>query len=71
MEDRKGNLWIGGGGGISRYDGNTFTCFSTKDGLFNDDIWSILEDKTGNIWIGTRGTMLHRYDGKSFINFSE
>ena len=82
IEDKKGNLWFGGlnedddlgfgnSGGMCRYDGKTFTCFTTKDGLRNNDIWTILEDKTGNIWIGTRGTILHRFDGKTFINFSE
>jgi ligand-binding sensor domain-containing protein len=64
-------LWFGGKGGICRYDGTNFTCFSTKDGLIDNDVWSMLEDSTGNLWIGTRNTSLYRYDGKSFISFSE
>jgi ligand-binding sensor domain-containing protein len=72
IEDRNGNLWFGGGGrGICRYDGKSFTCLTTKDGLINNDVWSILEDKAGNLWVGTRNTGLYCYDGKSFINFSE
>lgn len=71
IEDKYGNLWFGGKGGICRYDGTNFTCFSTKDGLINNDVWSILEDRTGNLWVGTRNTGLYRYDGKSFIGFSE
>jgi ligand-binding sensor domain-containing protein len=71
IEDKYGNLWFGGKGGICRYDGKNFTCFSTKDGLINNDVWSILEDRTGNLWIGTRNTSLYRYEGKSFISFSE
>lgn len=72
FEDKKGNLWFGGGGrGICRYDGKYYTCFTTKDGLINNDVWSILEDRAGNLWVGTRNTGLCRYDGKSFINFSE
>lgn len=71
IEDKNGNLWFGGQGGICRYDGKSFICLTTKDGLINNDIWSILEDRTGNLWVGTRGTGLYRYDGKSFINFSE
>ncbi|WP_394351059.1 hypothetical protein [Spirosoma arboris] len=31
----------------------------------------MLEDKSGNFWIGTRNTGLCRYDGKTFISFSE
>jgi ligand-binding sensor domain-containing protein len=82
IEDRKGNIWFGCGrenGGICRYDpsaalragGESFTCFTTKDGLINNDIWSILEDNAGNLWIGTRNTGLSRYNGKTFTTFSE
>ena len=53
------------------YDGKSFTCFTTKDGLINQGIWAILEDKTGNLWVGTRETGLYLYDGKTFINYSE
>jgi ligand-binding sensor domain-containing protein len=71
IEDKKGNLWFGGGyRGICRYDGKSFTCFTTKDGLIHNDVWSILEDKAGNLWIGTRNTGLSRYNGKTFANFS-
>ena len=70
IEDKKGNLWFGGGG-LSRYDGISFTRFTTKDGLINEDVWSILEDKTGNLWVGTGDTGLYLYDGKTFITYSE
>ena len=70
LEDKKGNLWFGGGG-LSRYDGISFTRFTTKDGLINEDVWSILEDKTGNLWVGTGDTGLYLYDGKTFITYSE
>ena len=43
-----------------RYDGKTFTHFTTKDGLDNNIVYSILEDKAGNIWVGTK-TGLNRY----------
>ena len=73
IEDKKGNLWFGGdaGAGLSRYDGKSFTRFTTKDGLLNNSIWSIMEDKTGNLWVGTRETGLYLFDGKKFINYSE
>lgn len=72
IEDKKGNLWFGGGGrGICRYDRKSFNCFSTKDGLTNNDVWSILEDRQGNLWIGTRNTDLFRFDGKTVTSFSE
>ena len=70
IEDKKGDLWFGGDG-LSRYDGKSFTSFTTKDGLINNGIWSILEDNTGNFWVGTRETGLYLYDGKTFTKFSE
>jgi ligand-binding sensor domain-containing protein len=70
LEDKKGNLWFGGSG-LSRYDGVSFTRFTIKDGLINEDVWSILEDKTGNLWVGTGDTGLYLYDGKTVINYSE
>lgn len=70
IEDKKGNLWFGGDG-LSRYDGKSFTRFTTKDGLINNSIWSILEDRTGVLWVGTRETILHRFDGKTFTSYTE
>ena len=78
IEDKSGNLYFGGDGGLSRYEptlGNvvgqnkSFTVFN--DGLINPWIWMILEDNAGNIWVGTRETGLYLFDGKSFINYSE
>ena len=67
------DLWFGGdaGAGLSRYDGKSFTRFKTKDGLINNDVWSILEDRAGNIWVGTRNTSLFRYDGKTFTSYTD
>ena len=42
-----------------------------KDGLINNSVFSIVEDKVGNLWFGTRNVGLSRFDGKSFVNFSE
>jgi ligand-binding sensor domain-containing protein len=79
-EDKMGNIWFGTEaedmtrretmGGVWRYDGKTFTNFTTKDGLSNYSVFSIVKDRSGNIWFGTRNTGLCRYDGKSFTNFS-
>src|SRR4051812_18718400 len=55
LQDKVGNLWFGTTGeGVYRYDGKSFTNFTAKDGLGNNNIWCILEDKTGDIWFGTR-----------------
>jgi ligand-binding sensor domain-containing protein len=64
-EDRAGIIWFGTGGGASRYDGKSFRNFTTKDGLPNNDLTTIMEDKTGKLWFGTRGEPCF-YDGKTF-----
>ena len=66
LQDKAGNLWFGTSGeGVYRYDGKSFTNFTTKDGLGNNIVWSILEDKTGKIWLGTDNGLC-QYDGKNF-----
>ena len=63
LEDKAGVLWFGTTGeGVYRYDGKSFTQFTTKDGLNSNKVWSILEDKLGNIWFGTDAGVC-RYDG--------
>ncbi len=70
LQDRKGNLWFATtSNGIYRYNGKSFTNFTTKDGLNSNSIFSILEDKNGNIWFGTDKGLSH-YDGKTFTYFS-
>ena len=66
LQDKKRNLWFGTGThGVYRYDGKSFTHFTTSDGLESNMISSILEDKKGNIWFGTFSGLSH-YDGKTF-----
>ena len=53
--DKDGNLWFSiSGEGAYRYDGKLFSNFTTKDGLCNNDVGSIIQDKVGNILLGTK-----------------
>jgi len=47
---------IGENGGLWRFDGKTFSHFTTKDGLPHNGVFGLVEDVSGNIWIGTRNT---------------
>lgn len=72
IEDRDGNLWFSSlsHGGVSRYDGSTFTHFT--DELSDDFVRTVLCDREGNIWIGTHGNHaggLDLYDGRDFTHF--
>ena len=60
------------GGGVSMYDGKTFTHFTEKEGLSSNYVLSILEDSQGNLWFGTDGGGgVSMYDGKTFTHFTE
>ena len=71
LQDKDGNLWFSAGGeGVYRYDGKTFTNFTTKDGLIDNEVSAIIEDKAGTVLFATENGIC-RYDGKSFTNYSE
>jgi signal transduction histidine kinase/ligand-binding sensor domain-containing protein len=79
LEDKSGNLWFGTeGGGVSKYDGESFLHFTENEGLSNNSVFSILEDKSGNLWFGTNGGGVIKYDpaksgtsSGSFTHFTE
>ncbi len=55
-EDGDGHLWFAAAGkGVYRYDGESFTSYSTKNGLVSNDVRSIHADRQGRIWVGTDG----------------
>jgi ligand-binding sensor domain-containing protein len=85
-EDTKGNIWFGRDGyGASKFDGNSFFHYTTKEGLNSNNVQTIAEDNEGNIWIGTRVAEkdnadtnkrtgnggLNKFDGDKFVHFSE
>ncbi len=86
MEDKEGNIWFARSGfGLCKYDGKTFTNYSTEDGLNSNCVQTIIEDQQGDLWIGTRvmekdhpeenqrkgeGGLI-RYDGEKFIPYPE
>jgi ligand-binding sensor domain-containing protein/signal transduction histidine kinase len=67
-QDKTGNLWIGTFGGLSRYDGHSFTNYTIRNGLPSNTIWSVGVDSDGNIWAG-EAAAISRFDGKTFTHF--
>lgn len=51
--DAEGVLWAGTDGGVSRFDGLTWTSYTTRDGLQDNNVFSIAFDSSGNKWFGT------------------
>ena len=66
VQDSRGHLWFGtSGGGVSRYDGQTFTTYTNNDVLRRGSFFSIVTDRDSNVWIPD-GPRLSRYDGQSW-----
>lgn len=52
LEDAEGVFWVGtGGNGLKRWQGGKVTTYTTRDGLFDDAIWAILEDRHADLWM--------------------
>ncbi len=53
-EDREHVLWIGTyGSGLKRVDHGKVTSYTTRNGLFDDNVWAVLEDDLGNFWMSS------------------
>lgn len=64
-QDSKGNYWFGSiREGVALFNGNSFTYFSTNEGLRGNQILSIQEDKNGIIWFESQNGV-SSYDGKT------
>lgn len=78
LEDRKGNIWIGTGGGLNVIDQVTGAVTEYKVNPMNNTpapefaIQALLEDKRGNIWVGDYTTGLHVFNpvNKSFVDIT-
>ena len=70
-EDAAGQLWLGtDGSGLYHYDGNTFTNYTTADGLAGNSISSIVPDEKGGLWLGTMFNGVSYYaEGKTQLHF--
>jgi ligand-binding sensor domain-containing protein len=64
------SVWAGTwGGGVSRFDGKTWTNFTTKDGLAGNIIYSVAQDENGGMWLGTNAGLSY-FDGKVWHMFT-
>jgi signal transduction histidine kinase/ligand-binding sensor domain-containing protein len=69
-EDAVGVLWVGTyDTGLARLDGETFTRYTEKDGLFDNGVFQILEDQQGFLWLSSH-LGLYRIKKQDLNDFS-
>ncbi|MCY7359143.1 MAG: histidine kinase [Rudanella sp.] len=57
--------------GALRFNGEKFTNYTTKQGLADDVVYTLVEDKRGDIWFGSMNTgRVSRFDGKQFTTYT-
>ena len=48
IQDSDGTYWFGTSDGVSKFDGTSWTTYTTSDGLVSNVIYSILQDTEKN-----------------------
>jgi ligand-binding sensor domain-containing protein/signal transduction histidine kinase len=72
FEDSRGDVWVGGGPALSRWDqkSETFRIYGESDGLpAVSGVNSFSEDRFGNLWISFYDEGIARYAGGRFTFF--
>ena len=69
-EDSKGGIWIStAGNGVFKFDGKNWQKFTTKEGLYSDNVCYCVPDDKGNIWAAHFKGGVSVYDGNSWKSF--
>lgn len=65
--DAQGAVWAGTwGGGLSRFDGKTWTQYTVAEGLPGNHVFMLHLDPKGVLWIGTNGGLARAKTGGGF-----
>ena len=66
-EDGNGNMWFGDRDtGAWKFDGDSFTNYTTSDGLTTNHIWQIYQSKSGKMWFAMGDGSVCVFNGGSF-----
>jgi diguanylate cyclase (GGDEF)-like protein len=71
--DRRGDLWVGTDGGLSRLGGGRSgrpVSYTARNGLPHNTVTEIHEDAAGGLWLGTYGGGLASLRGERFVTVS-
>jgi ligand-binding sensor domain-containing protein/signal transduction histidine kinase len=69
--DGRGWLWASGDNGLSRWDGQSWRTYTTKDGLAGNQPYFLCEDPKGKIWFGYHSSNgVTSFDGAHFLHYT-
>ncbi len=66
LQTSDGYIWIGGYGGLIRYDGSSFRNFSLEEDLQSSSIRSLYESSDGRLWVGTNDAGIYVLENDTF-----
>ncbi len=67
--DQKNNKWIGTNEGLAKFDGRSWTKWTTADGLPSNTVYAIVIDSVGHVWAGTdKG--LAKFNGQTWTAYN-
>ena len=70
-QDHNENYWFASNSeGVYCFDGKVLYQFTTKDGLPDNQVFTIQQDQQNNIWLLTVGG-ISRFDGKTFTTYPD
>lgn len=65
LQDSKGYIWVSSDGGVCRFDGRSFTCYTVNEGLPDNTVFDLVEDNNGRIWMTCfNGSICYYANGK-------
>ena len=53
-QDAKGVYWFGTNGGLTRFDGKTWSSVDVRTGLLDNNVFALAVAPNGEIWAGTK-----------------
>lgn len=67
--DNNNAKWFGTQSGLSKFDGTTWTTYTTSDGLIDNYVQCLAADNESNLWVGT-GNGVSKFNGSTWISFT-
>lgn len=69
IEDRDGNIWFGGEGGLLKLSAKKITKYGRQQNFTGDKSISLFQDREGNIWSGNYSTGITKLSDMSIFSY--